>query len=272
MPELPVSWSVGKFSTLGITFDIDEMEMANYNAHSKFDKMKRSIQSWIPRNLTLIGRICIVKTLGLSQFTYVVTNLHTPLLLCKQIQTTINKFIWNQSIPKVKLEVIRQQIEDGGLKYPDFENQVKSLKLSFIKRLFNAKESNWKTTFQQFIIDIDIKDRSTSRCSIDRSLIRKLPKFYDDLITFWAELKSKVNTFPKSRCEILQEYIWWNPHITINGKTVFYKAWYIKGIKTIADITNSYGHLLLDDELKSKFNIQFIFLDYMGIRQAIPRE
>jgi len=71
---------------------------------------------WKMRNLTLIGRILVAKTLALSQITYVVTNVHTPALLTIDIQKIIKSFIWKDSTPKVKLKIISQNIETGGLK------------------------------------------------------------------------------------------------------------------------------------------------------------
>jgi hypothetical protein len=71
---------------LGIMFMLDETEMASTNIGTKLEQLKKTLNMWKMRNLTLIGHILVAKTLALSQITYVVTNVHTPALLTIDIQ------------------------------------------------------------------------------------------------------------------------------------------------------------------------------------------
>jgi hypothetical protein len=251
--SLPVKWVTGKFKTLGIMFSLDETEMASTNIGTKLEQLKKTLNMWKMRNLTLIGRILVAKTLALSQITYVVTNVHTPALLTIDIQKIINSFVWKDSTPKVKLKIISQNIENGGLKYPVLIDQFKSLKLGFIRRLFDEENKPWKNSFQVFLKNISVKDLFLSRCVIADNLIINLPLFYKDLILFWSDLKKDIE--PNNAQDICNEFLWFNPFITIDEQSIFYKKWYQQGIKYVADILESNGRLLMDNEIKVKFEI-----------------
>jgi len=92
--------------------------------------------------------------------------------------------------------------------------------------------------------------------------------FYNDLIQFWSDLKKNIK--PKNAQDVCIEYIWFNSHITINGSIIFYKKWYVKGVKHVADIIDHNGMFLMDDAMKAKFKIDFNFMEYYSLRLAIP--
>ena len=225
---------------------------------------------WKMRDLTSIGRILVVKTLALSQLTYITTNLHTPTPYIVQVQNLINSFIWRDSTAKVKLDTISQPISEGGLKFPVFSIQVKALKLSFIKRICNTEPSTWKSCFQFLIPMININDIFESRGYLPEALFQMLPLFYQDLLRYWAELKCKIDPEPLTRTQVLEEYLWFNPLIKIDNKPVFYANWYKKGIKQLKHLLGVDNMILTDNELKNKYKLDFHFFEYFSLRQSIP--
>ena len=108
-------------------------------------------------------------------------------------------------------------------------------------------------------------DLFKTRCAIPKALLRNVPLFYQDLCNFWHEFCQK-NKVKSVSCE----YLWFNPHIIVDKQSLFYKKWYDKGIRKISDIINANGQLLFDHELKTKYDIDFHFLEYLSLRQAIP--
>ena len=55
-----------------------ESLIVNINYNSKFEKAKSCAEIWSQRNLTLLGKVLIIKLLILSQFTYLVLPLPRP--------------------------------------------------------------------------------------------------------------------------------------------------------------------------------------------------
>jgi hypothetical protein len=154
------------------------------------------------------------------------------------------------------------------LKYPNLLNSIKAIKLAFIRRLFDEENNPWKQSFQSFFKNINVKDVFLSRGNLPENLLMNLPLFYKDLIQFWSELKKNIE--PENAQDVCNEYIWFNSHITINGSSIFYKKWYVKGVKHVADIIDHNGMFLMDDAMKAKFKIDFNFMEYYSLRHAIP--
>ena len=77
----PIKWSLGEsvLKILGVYFSnynsASELEM---NWNSKIDKITRLIKTWEKRNLSLLGKIQIIKTFLLSQFIYILQALAIP--------------------------------------------------------------------------------------------------------------------------------------------------------------------------------------------------
>ena len=62
---------------LGLDFEPDLKKMRAGNMGGKIAKMKKVLQLWSGKNLSVIGRIRITKTLALSILTYPIMNLYT---------------------------------------------------------------------------------------------------------------------------------------------------------------------------------------------------
>ncbi len=78
----------------------------------------------------------------MSPLIYVSSVIDTPDTVLKEIDNIITDFLWKGKMHKIAKNVIIQRIGDGGLKHPDFKSKVKSLKLSWVKRLI-SKSNNF---------------------------------------------------------------------------------------------------------------------------------
>ena len=62
--NLEVTWNkTGVFKVLGIDYNLQKDNMIIENFHNKLDKMKKVVNDWSFRNLSLIGRTTVIKTL-----------------------------------------------------------------------------------------------------------------------------------------------------------------------------------------------------------------
>jgi hypothetical protein len=195
-------------------------------------------------------------------------NLHTPPQTINEVHNLINDFVWKGGRPKVRLEVMALPTNLWGLKLPIYQNQVKSLKLCYVKRLFDDEQKAWKDCLQVYFPNVHIKHIFLSRCCIPITMKKNIPLFYMDIMSFWEQLKDKY--YPSTAEDIAEEYLWFNPHNRIAGETVFFHKWYKKGIKTIKHIIGEHNELLSDEEIKNRYDLHFHFLEYYSLRQAIP--
>lgn len=84
---------------------------------------------WKQRNLTIFGKILIIKTFALSQILYVATVLHVPEETVKEIESLSYQFLWNGSQHEVKKRVVIQDYQFGGCKMVDCEEMFKVQKI-----------------------------------------------------------------------------------------------------------------------------------------------
>ena len=264
---LPVKWSNGQFFTLGIWFSSKgEEETLRKNFGTKLKELKATLNLWKMRNLTLIGKILITKSLAIPKLIYQAQVLPFPVELIKEVEKDINIFIWNNEKPKVKSTVSSQKINKGGLKVPKFEVQVKSLRLGWVKRIFTNINSKLRSIIQFYLHDIKLNDFIISRGCMNYSDTISLPTFYSDMFSTWREFRSFVNIEPG----ILKESLWFNDNIKIDDKILFWKKWYKNGIFYIGDIVDENQDFLSHEKLNETYNLNVTFFDYFCLRNAIP--
>ena len=66
--------------------------------------------------------------------------------------------------------------------------------------------------------------------------------------------------------------LWNNREIKIEGKTLFWKTWFEKGIFLVQDLLNEDGKFLSLQEFQDKFDLEINFLQYFQMIAAIPSE
>ena len=109
------------------------------------DKIRNILSCWEYRRLTLIGRIQVIKSLALSQLTYILTPLATNQNFINEINDTFYSFVWNNKGDKVKRTILINKYENGGLKMVDLSFFNKSLKTTWIQKyLDTSNHGKWK--------------------------------------------------------------------------------------------------------------------------------
>ena len=69
------------------------------------------------------------------------------------------------------------------------------------------------------------------RCNYHTKYFQGLQKFYTDILTFFDELKSLYRyDFGK------ETFLFNNKEILVNGKPVFFKEWFSKGVVSVKDL------------------------------------
>ena len=67
-----------------------------------------------------------------------------PPSIINKIEALHKEFIWDGKPPKVKHSTLISNYEDGGLKDIDIRAKLKSLHLSWIRRLYSPNFHPWK--------------------------------------------------------------------------------------------------------------------------------
>ena len=105
------------------------MILLEKNFIEKLDTIKKLINIWSSRGLSLYGKVTIIKSLIIPKLVYVSSLLPTPKEVIKQLNQLLFKFFWKGVYKVTRLSAINE-FENGGLRIIDFETMVKSLRLT----------------------------------------------------------------------------------------------------------------------------------------------
>ena len=118
----PIAWARGKVYALGVRFSTSEKNEGSINFGEKIEKMKKTVSSWSARNLTLLGKISIVKFLVVSQIVHLLSSLPSPSGVNKEINCLLYGFLWDSKGDKIKRTEMINEYNKGGLKMIDLQS------------------------------------------------------------------------------------------------------------------------------------------------------
>ena len=122
-----IKWSE-KHQKIGCIFGNNKKECEQLNWENKIDKMNTLFFSWGKRNLTILGKIMIIKALVIPIFTFVASACVVPDKYRKEIESKCFKFIWDGKPDKVKRNTLIGNFEMGGLNMIDIGSYFASLR------------------------------------------------------------------------------------------------------------------------------------------------
>ena len=147
-----LKWPTETFKYLGVLVPVKKCydnakKLVELNLVPLLNKMKNILSLWSSRNLTLMGKITIVKSLIIPRMIYKVSIL--PLIIPKTLITKINKllfkFIWGSNWERVSRNVLCNIIESGGAKILHLESYLTALHVKSLSLLFDETYcSQWK--------------------------------------------------------------------------------------------------------------------------------
>ena len=180
---LNVKWKTS-LKILGIYFSYDNTEALNLNYNSKIADLEKTLNLWKMRDLTLLGKILITKSLGISKFIYTASVMELTEEKCTKIDKLIYDFIWNSKKAKIKKLTLIGKYADGGLKAPHLKTMIQAQRAMWIKRYISNKDALWKS-----ILNFYLKDQGGElfcHCNYDESCFPKnISKFYKECLKQW---------------------------------------------------------------------------------------
>ena len=125
----------------GILLSQNENDMRKNNVESVRKKIDNHLKRWSQRNLSVLGRILIVKTFGISQIIYIMQSMCLDQSDYKIFNALLYKFIWNRNYAaakapeRIRREIMNKPTKLGGFGMLDISELDNSLKLKALGRL-----------------------------------------------------------------------------------------------------------------------------------------
>ena len=266
-----VSWTDQAVRCLGIFIGHDKMSCTYHNWTCKLEKIKRTIMQWKRRNLTLLGKIVVIKTLVISKMLYSAALLRPPEHIIKDIDSELKSFIGTKSL-RLNASCIIGQIEDGGLNFPDIESVFCALKATWLTRLYN-KKSICTNIANYWYGKIGFDLENIMLCNFKSlkvfPVLKKIPEFYQDVLLAYNKCKTVESVLSMKHYEVARDIIWGNERYMFKGKCLYSKSWIDSDIIFIKDIVDNEGKIMsaptILKQLKNKCNW---IAEYQMIRKA----
>ena len=109
---LGIKW-VKDVHALGIFFSYNTDSVVQKNFQDRAKEFKRILDMWQMRDLSVIGKIAILKSLAFSKIIYQCGILPIPPKFAEHINDLAFKFIWNNKKDKVKRKTVIADYEDA---------------------------------------------------------------------------------------------------------------------------------------------------------------
>jgi len=278
LDNLNINWVDISTRVLGIHISDDKTHLIDLNFKDLLEKIKTRLNGWKRRDLSILGKINIIKCLGISQVVYVLTMLPSPGgRFLKDLENILFEFIWNSGTDRIKRSTLVGKLDLGGINMIDVSNLNKSLKIGWVKRLA-TQYGTWCSSILKNLPLIPTEENiryflQGNLKSTDFNIWLKInaSHIWYEIMTEWCQYNYKGIVLIVDRTEILSQTLWFNSHIRIAGQPVFYKTWYDSGIKYIYNLLDGCKWKTLN-KLSRDHNVQIKLLDYLGILSSLPIE
>ena len=266
---LQIKW-VKQVHSLGIFFSYDTDSVVLKNFMDRAKEFKRVLDMWLQRDLSLIGKITILKSLAFSKIIYQCGVITSPPKFIEHINDLAFKFVWHNKPEKIKRKTLISDYESGGLKMLDVDSFLKAQKAMWVKRLLEPGKASWKAVPCLYLDELLGLD--TFKCNLNCvEKPKNFPGFYWQIIKSWNEVKD-LTKCEETPFEIRRECIWLNKNITINKEAIKWTDWHDKGINIIHDIVNEDGTFLSNIEIEEKYDVKCDVFKYNILKDSIPME
>ena len=238
---------------LAIHFSYDKKIESEENFIKLMKKIENVLKTWRIRNLTVEGKITILKALAISKVIDLALLANTPQVTIDQSNKIQKDFIWNRKQPKIRHSTLCNTHENGGFKSVHIPNKLISLQCSWIKQLDDTNTHCWQI-IPAFLIRKKLGKNFIfhSNLSINPNKIKEFSTYYQDIFIKWEKHFSSSPSLPSS---VASQCLWHNKYIKIDDKIIFNSSLSPKGINFVGQFFQNNQQIKKWDELKTESDL-----------------
>lgn len=270
--KVPIQYTDGPVNLLGIHIPVETKLLVKTNFELKLQKMNKILQAWRGNYLSIYGKITVINSLILSQFTYLLQALPSPDgVFMKTYEKIIFNFIWNGKTDKIKRSYVYNTRENGGLGLKNLATLDTTLKGAWVQRLY--KNRHWftfrlllaqgGTSLGKMLPFFQLNQDSKTLCDV----FPKLSPFYRNCLSLWCHYQFSK---PSNTSEIKQQILWLNSNINIDKKPVYWQSFLDNNVVFVNDVLNENGEFHTYESFVSMYGDFCLKLHYLQLISAIP--
>ena len=240
------------------------MPELNYNV--KLEEVTRILAVWSKRQITPLGKIVVIKSIVLSKFIHLFMVLPNPSPeWLKKLEKLFFHFLWKRTDKVARVQLV-QDYAEGGLRMVHLDSFIKSMKLSWIRRLLiSESHAQWAQLYDHLLgcpaLLFKFGDAYTKR------IMKQIRN------PFWMEVFEGLlklrGIFNHDEAEILSHPLWYNSRIRVGRQALCMEQWAARGLLEIGDLMNSSGRIMTYAEFKKKYSFSPMATHFYGLKCAI---
>jgi hypothetical protein len=245
-------------------------ETIEKNYEKAYNKLEGAIEFWSKKPLSIFGKINMLKSHIIPKLLYCITVLPSPSQeFWKKVQKLLHSFIANGKQEKIKRSTLLNKYHKGGAQMLDVESQDVAIKCTWLIKAA-LQQGPWTHRLKQHLEPITIEELLTSNIRWE-DIEGKIPKnsMWYEAIRYWCTENHKRD--PKTILDLRKEKLWLNSNIRIQDRILRKQNWIDNNIIYIEDILQANKENLMPyREFQRKYQINTNFLEYGGLKRAIP--
>jgi exonuclease III len=108
-------------------------------------KLTSTLAQWARRNLSIAGRITVIRVLATSKLWYLASILEPPTDVLRQMDLSVRRFLWKgKKAGPIRRRLCLAPRSAGGIAMLDIESCVSGLQFSWLQRLLDNGDGKWK--------------------------------------------------------------------------------------------------------------------------------
>ena len=269
-PEAQLSWDKGPVEYLGIKIHSNTDNIKEINYPEKIKKLKDKLQPWFGIQMTVYGRVHVIKSEALSQLIYLMSVLPKPSpQQLKEIESIVFRFIWGKKRDKIKRSVLKNEWIKGGLKVPDPALQADSLKCTWVKKFIDDEnDGKWKEVAYNSVMLTENISIFQCDTSYEQALQWTKNEFWAEAAKAWADVARLDKPSGK---ELLSTVLWCNRYLNLErNQNINRGAMKQRGVNQLKDLYDfEKRRLFTSSQLKDKYSCGN-FLTWESVKRKIP--
>ena len=210
------------------------------NLEPRIHKIKNTIAAWTHRELSFKRKALVINGFLTSTLWYTATSCAILSWAISEIERSIYAFFWDNKAPLVNRDILALPTSEGGFNIHKIQWKINALRINTLRRLLNPAQAHWKSFMTHFlrVSNMHLGKLTLATTYSPTQIDQHIPAFHQDLLHAWATHRphhSRTNT-PVTLPDILNEPLFHNELIQLDGKPLYNSNWINAGITQIKDI------------------------------------
>lgn len=220
---------------LDVYLGADQNKCDAKNWCENIKSIKRLLNLWHQRHLTVQGRATVISSPLLSKCWHVIAVTTIPEHFKRELKSLCVDFMWNKGAHLVAYNTISMRKKEGGVQLPDIDLKLKAFRIKFVFRLLdNNCNALWKNTCQYFLSIVENMNLGMLclYCYFSAKQLVNIPIFYREMLLSWRELNvHSALDFSYNTSLIYSQPLFSNPLVCENGKMLVNKHFIAAGLR-----------------------------------------